>query len=158
MKRFKKKPELSFVVIPGVGRVDGDRILEGDEFAKFCPSLLVELPPQATAVAPAEVPAPRKAPPPPPAPAPVAAPPEEPPAPPAPPPEVLVPPAPEPVAVVAEVGVAAEISIPAEEKVPEKEPEEADVAPVAPTPTPKPVRPSGGPRSNGPGKKPPPRK
>lgn len=43
MRRFKKKPELSFVVIPGVGRVSDDRVLEGDQFAKFAPSILVEV-------------------------------------------------------------------------------------------------------------------
>jgi hypothetical protein len=43
MRRFKKKPELGFVVIPGLGRVTGDTVLEGDQYAKFCPSLLVEV-------------------------------------------------------------------------------------------------------------------
>lgn len=44
MRTFKKKPELRFVVLPGIGRVDTDRLLEGDHLAKFVPSLLVEVP------------------------------------------------------------------------------------------------------------------
>jgi len=44
MRRFKKKPELTFVLIPGVGLVKGEEILAGDKYARFCPSLLVELP------------------------------------------------------------------------------------------------------------------
>lgn len=44
MRRFQKKPDVTFVFIPGVGRVAEGRVLEGDEFAKFVPSLLVEVP------------------------------------------------------------------------------------------------------------------
>ena len=43
MRRFVKKPEATFVVIPGVGRINEGRVLEGEDFAKFVPSLLVEL-------------------------------------------------------------------------------------------------------------------
>jgi hypothetical protein len=59
MRRFKKRPEVGFIVLPGLGRItDNSRIFEGDQFAKFCPSVLVELPAD-------ELPAPRKSAPPP---------------------------------------------------------------------------------------------
>ena len=74
MRRFQKKPEVTFAVIPGVGRLGAGQILEGDHFAKFVPSLLVELPaltataptPPAVIVLPAEPPPAPTAPPPPP--------------------------------------------------------------------------------------------
>lgn len=44
MRRFRKKPDVTFVVIPGAGRVNEGMVLEGDEYAKFVPSLLVEIP------------------------------------------------------------------------------------------------------------------
>ena len=71
MRKFTLKPELSFAVIPGTGRVAPKQVLEGEQFARFVPSLLVELleEPKAAAVVPP--PAPKKvleAPPPPPAP------------------------------------------------------------------------------------------
>lgn len=44
MRRFQKRPDVTFAIIPGVGRLDGQRILEGDQYAKFAPSLLVEIP------------------------------------------------------------------------------------------------------------------
>lgn len=50
MRRFKKKPELAFAVIPGLGRISDDRVIEGDQFAKFAPSLLVEVLPAAVPV------------------------------------------------------------------------------------------------------------
>jgi len=43
MRRFKKKPELTYVLIPGFGMVKGDMLLTGDQYAKFCPALLVEV-------------------------------------------------------------------------------------------------------------------
>lgn len=71
MRKFIKKPDITFAVIPGVGRLAEGQVLEGDQYAKFVPSLLVELlsePAAAPAVAP---PAPERtveAPPPPSAP------------------------------------------------------------------------------------------
>ena len=44
MRRFQKKPEVTFAFIPGVGRVGPGQVLEGDRFAVFVPSLLVEIP------------------------------------------------------------------------------------------------------------------
>ena len=73
MRRFKKKPELSFVVIPGLGRISDDRVLEGDQYAKFAPSILVEVLPAPAAPLKEPAPAVLIPPPPPPvtAPAPV---------------------------------------------------------------------------------------
>lgn len=86
MRRFQKRPELAFAVIPGIGRITAGQILEGDHLAKFVPSLLVEIPaaPAAPALVepkPAPKPAPKASspkppavlvpPPPPPAPTPV---------------------------------------------------------------------------------------
>ena len=73
MRRFKKRADISVAFIPGYGRVGPNAVLEGDQWAKFCPALLVEV------AAGAEAPKP----------APVTA------TPPA--PEVIAPPAPEPV-------------------------------------------------------------
>jgi len=53
MRRFKKKPELTYVLIPGIGMVKGDAILTGDQYAKFCPALLVELPAESASKPPA---------------------------------------------------------------------------------------------------------
>jgi hypothetical protein len=44
MRRFQKKPELTFAFIPGVGRLAAGQVLEGDQYVRFVPSLLVELP------------------------------------------------------------------------------------------------------------------
>lgn len=54
MAKYRKKPELGSVYVPGVGRVTDDRVLEGD-LAKFVPALLVE-------VSDAPAPAPTRAP------------------------------------------------------------------------------------------------
>jgi hypothetical protein len=75
MRRFQKKPELTLAVIPGVGRVAAGQVLEGDQYARFVPSLLVEIPALPTAppapTAPPEVKAPPVLVPPPPEPSPV---------------------------------------------------------------------------------------
>lgn len=55
MRKFTKKPELAFIVIPGIGRVADNRILEGDNLAKFAPSLLVEVLPNEKAAPPAVI-------------------------------------------------------------------------------------------------------
>jgi hypothetical protein len=44
MRRFQKKPDVTFAFIPGVGRVGAEQVLEGEQYARFVPSLLVELP------------------------------------------------------------------------------------------------------------------
>jgi len=43
MRRYTKKPGLAVCMIPGAGRVRDGQILEGDEFARYCPSVLVEV-------------------------------------------------------------------------------------------------------------------
>ena len=43
MRRFQKRPDVTFAFIPGVGRLGAGQVLEGDEYAKFSPSLLVEI-------------------------------------------------------------------------------------------------------------------
>ena len=58
-RRFKKNPSFNMVSLPGYGALYGDTVIEGDQYAKFCPALLTEV---------FEAPAP---PPPPPAPPPV---------------------------------------------------------------------------------------
>jgi hypothetical protein len=40
MPRFRKRADLHYVVLPEVGRVVPGQILEGGEFARFCPHLL----------------------------------------------------------------------------------------------------------------------
>jgi hypothetical protein len=44
MRRFKKRSDLAMVFIPGRGRLRDADVLVGDDFARFCPSLLSELP------------------------------------------------------------------------------------------------------------------
>lgn len=44
MRRFRKKPHLSFVVIPPHGRVYDADILVGDQYAQYAPHILEELP------------------------------------------------------------------------------------------------------------------
>lgn len=43
MRKFTLKPDLSFAVIPGTGRIVPKQVLEGEQYARFVPSLLVEL-------------------------------------------------------------------------------------------------------------------
>lgn len=54
MRRFVKKPGAAFVVIPGVGRLKPGQVLEGDEYERFVPLLLVELPPEPRFIDPLE--------------------------------------------------------------------------------------------------------
>jgi len=42
--RFRMRSGLSVVVLPGAGRVRSGQILEGEQYAKFCPSLLEPAP------------------------------------------------------------------------------------------------------------------
>lgn len=72
---FKKNPSMTAVYVPGFGRLMGDTVIEGDQYARFVPSILVEV--EAPAPVPAKAP-PAPAPPPP-APAPAPAPAPEPP-------------------------------------------------------------------------------
>lgn len=44
MKRFMKNPAASEVFIPGVGRLAEGRILMGNEYEKYAPRFLVEVP------------------------------------------------------------------------------------------------------------------
>lgn len=44
MRRFRKKPNLSLVIIPPHGRVYDNDILEGDHYAQYAPFMLEELP------------------------------------------------------------------------------------------------------------------
>jgi hypothetical protein len=44
MKQFKKNPAASEVFIPGVGRLAEGRILMGNEYEKYAPRFLVEVP------------------------------------------------------------------------------------------------------------------
>lgn len=46
MRRFRKKPNLSLVIIPPHGRVYDSDILEGDQYAQYAPFMLEELPPE----------------------------------------------------------------------------------------------------------------
>jgi hypothetical protein len=43
MRRFKKRDNLNLVVLPGIGRLRNDQVLEGDEWARYCPQCLVEI-------------------------------------------------------------------------------------------------------------------
>lgn len=67
-RKFRKRPELHSCALPGIGVVPEGKILEGDEYAKFCPSLLVEVP--ESEVVKVAAPSPPPPPPPPPKPAP----------------------------------------------------------------------------------------
>lgn len=44
MKSYKVKPGTDVAFIPGVGKITEGTILMGDEYAKFAPRLLVEVP------------------------------------------------------------------------------------------------------------------
>lgn len=46
MRRFRKKPSLSLVIIPPHGRVYDHDILVGDHYAQYAPFMLEELPPE----------------------------------------------------------------------------------------------------------------
>lgn len=82
-RKFKKNPSMTMVYVPGFGRLMGDTIIEGDQYARFAPAILVEVaeadlpkvpaPPLAAVEVPAPLPLP---PPPPPPPAPASTPPE----------------------------------------------------------------------------------
>jgi hypothetical protein len=61
MRRFKLRPELRSAFIPGFGSAANNSVLEGDQFAKFVPALLVEVP-EAAVVSPPAVKAPPAAP------------------------------------------------------------------------------------------------
>jgi hypothetical protein len=41
--RFQKRPDRDLVFIPDVGRVSPGQILEGPEYKRFCPDLLVQI-------------------------------------------------------------------------------------------------------------------
>jgi hypothetical protein len=71
-RKFKKRADLGMVFVPGVGHVRNDQVLEGDQWARFCPSLLVEVLDQdrEPTVKVKSSPPPKAAPPPPPPPAP----------------------------------------------------------------------------------------
>lgn len=79
MRKFRKRSDKDMVIVPGVGPVRDDRVFEGDQYAKFCPSVLEEVvsegpdtdrfvqPSDVVATrAPAPAPAPASEPPPPP--------------------------------------------------------------------------------------------
>jgi hypothetical protein len=57
-RKFKKNPSMTMVYVPGFGRLMGDTIIEGDQYARFAPAILVE-------VAEADLPKPAALPPPP---------------------------------------------------------------------------------------------
>jgi hypothetical protein len=40
MAKYRKRPELYTCVIPGVGVIPDGKILEGEEYAQYCPGLL----------------------------------------------------------------------------------------------------------------------
>lgn len=42
-RKFKMKPELFFVCLPGIGKIRKTDILEGERYAKYCPKFLVEI-------------------------------------------------------------------------------------------------------------------
>lgn len=44
MKKYKKNPFISVAFVPGVGHLPEGAILEGDQWAKYAPSVLVEIP------------------------------------------------------------------------------------------------------------------
>jgi hypothetical protein len=66
--RFRKRTDRGIVILPGIGRVTDSQILVGDQFRKFCPDLLEEIPDEPALAVPAPVAKPL--PPPPPAPVP----------------------------------------------------------------------------------------
>lgn len=42
-RRFRKKAGLGIVALPGVGGLGNDTVVEGDEYARFCPAILEEI-------------------------------------------------------------------------------------------------------------------
>jgi len=42
-RRFRKKAGLGALCLPGVGGIGNDSIVEGDEYARFCPAVLEEV-------------------------------------------------------------------------------------------------------------------
>lgn len=60
-RRFKKKAGLGIVSLPGLPGLGNDTVVEGDEYARFCPAILVEVFDEAPAK-PAAKPAPAPAP------------------------------------------------------------------------------------------------
>lgn len=42
-RRFKKKTGLGSIFLPGLGKIADERVLEGDDLAKFVPALLEEI-------------------------------------------------------------------------------------------------------------------
>lgn len=50
MRRFKKRAKFHMIILPGHGRVSDDRVFEGDEYARYYPALLEELPAKAPTV------------------------------------------------------------------------------------------------------------
>ena len=73
-RRFKKKAGLGIVSLPGVAGLGNDTIVEGDEYARFCPVILEEVFDEVSASTPAPAPKPTPKPAPAPAPAPTPAP------------------------------------------------------------------------------------
>lgn len=65
-RRFRKKPGLGIVSLPGLAGLGNDTIVEGDEYARFCPVILEEVfdevPVSAPSPAPKPAPAPAPAP------------------------------------------------------------------------------------------------
>lgn len=43
MKKFRKKPGIHQLILPGHGRVKDHHVLRGDKWAKLCPALLEEI-------------------------------------------------------------------------------------------------------------------
>lgn len=63
MAKYKKRSDKNLVVIPGVGPITSDdKILEGDQFDRFCPGLLERVPDNATLSGKDPLPAPPKVP------------------------------------------------------------------------------------------------
>lgn len=69
-RRFRKKAGIGIVSLPGVAGLGNDTIVEGDEYARFCPVILEEVFDEVSAPAPAPTPEPAPAPAPAPAPTP----------------------------------------------------------------------------------------
>lgn len=57
-RRFKKKAGLGIVSLPGVAGLGNDTIVEGDEYARFCPVILEEVFDEVPASKPAPAPKP----------------------------------------------------------------------------------------------------
>lgn len=55
-RKFRKKSDLVMIFLPGLGRVTHDEVIEGDQYAKYVPSLLVEVEVADQAEAPSEAP------------------------------------------------------------------------------------------------------